>query len=95
MSQKHTPGPWSWTSDDTLVGENGAFVLWFGSHGDEGGIDSEADKALIKAAPDLLAACAAVLEEIEPINKQFYRDGEWNCIKLVKAAILKAKGGAK
>ena len=94
---KHTPGPWRlfdggfpprWLPDPDpkIVGENGDTVLEF-DHTDfycRGNTPpNDADMALILAAPDLLAACEAVLLETDA------------GLSLVRAAIAKAKGGAQ
>lgn len=60
-ANKHTPGPWHVDDDDgTILSEDGSEV--FASHcsGDWHYIEAlPADRRLIAAAPDLLAACEA------------------------------------
>ena len=91
----HTPGPW------TYPGGTGNFV---GGPdrlriADLGGLERspeerQANARLIAAAPDLLAACNSVLDSVPFAS---YRgDGELEeCEARLKAAILKAEGGAK
>ena len=73
---KHTPGPWR-----TLLSSLPGFSRWVLAGGEASGYiaiagviasegeDYEANAALIAAAPDLLAACRAVLI--------FHSGGEW------------------
>ena len=53
MMAEHTPGPWEWDDIGYLVRPDGAALF------DSTGLATEADHALIAAAPDLLAACEA------------------------------------
>lgn len=60
---EHTPGPWRWRNRDTLVQTTDVMKRVLEFHLDpEGWMDgwircSNADRALIAAAPDLLAIC--------------------------------------
>ena len=104
MSQQHTPGPWSASSDDKLNPERayGITVPW--NDGDERGTvviaeithaDSaeraKADARLIAAAPDLLAACRAALACPE-MNWQEMDDVSRAAVNAARAAIAKAEG---
>ena len=63
MSAQHTPGPWSIDrayGDCCVAGRDGDRIA--AVYGYDYGED-EANAALIAAAPDLLAACQAVLDE--------------------------------
>lgn len=89
----HTPGPW-------VVGVQGVFTtnpnyclcrMWDGTRIEE----TEANKRLIAAAPDLLAACEELLlvaGTYKPIDMY-----DWERVSAVidraKAALKKARGG--
>lgn len=100
---KHTPGPW-WHDDDGFVradvGTSGDFVYSApvaDPHAtkDIDPDEREANAHLIAAAPDLLAACEAVLPIIESLDsaKEEGDDDEPLAAQL-RAAIAKAKGKA-
>lgn len=85
---KHTPGPWKVFLDGvkTVCGRPGMDrsqlmpVVLLGL-----GCNKEANARLIAAAPDLLAACEAVIEYMK--YGQFEK-----AVEVCKAAIDKAKG---
>lgn len=89
MTTKHTPGPWHVDDDDgTILSEDGSEV--FASHcsGDWHYIAAlPADRRLIAAAPDLLAACEAALQAMDAIDV-----GTSWISDALRAAIAKAKG---
>ena len=85
MTTQHTPGPWAALEDDGMWGiypanSDGDPIVW-----QMGGIDNESDACLIAAAPELLAACEAIV-------------GAWQSsietpwLFQVRAAIAKARG---
>jgi hypothetical protein len=89
----HTPGEWQWSglqllgdcSDDScspvLIAQGDPFD------------PSEADKALISAAPDLLEALRDVMGWIGAWDPNFKQDEEWPATnKKVLAALMKAEG---
>ena len=77
----HTPGPWSWNEKaDTLLNPHDVVVLAI----DCPDFIDDRDKALIAAAPDLLAACTLALHAFE-CNDAI----DWNELTL---AIAKAEG---
>lgn len=86
----HTPGPWEWRhgafpdeyrlAPGVLITEGADGTPW----GDE--ID-RANAALIEAAPDMLAALEAALNEYEQAE-----DFAHPVAKSIRAAIAKAKG---
>lgn len=96
MTTKHTPGPWTMHPR----GEDGAevraitSVAWCGiasTHGASGSQVIRADEAqanarLIAAAPDLLAACEAIIDAATPWAP------DTPALMMVRAAIAKAKG---
>ena len=102
----HTPGPW-WSDGSAVFIGNGDAVWREGHPGvlftvdDLGGKDPrsaeqiEADARLIAAAPDLLAACEAIVAE----DDRLLASGDCltdicDHIDRARAAIAKAKGGA-
>lgn len=101
---KHTPGPWKWEFEYQywlLTGANGDVIADDGSAGGEYPpvIESTSPNAmLIAAAPDLLAACEAMItwantptvhtaEGAKTALRELTKVGE-----LTRAAIAKAKG---
>lgn len=92
---KHTPGPW------TYVGFGVVQPLSPQANGQKittqcFGPDSEANARLIAAAPDLLAACHALMRA-EVMQTEGKRDGATMgqislAIDAARAAIAKAKG---
>lgn len=93
MSEKHTPGPWQFMPIRTVKDDGYAQPHPIVTRGSQGGFqvlglspDREtADARLIAAAPDLLAACQAVVDVIG-VN-EFPHTG-----RQVLAAIAKAAG---
>lgn len=83
-TEKHTPGPWSiGRVDGAVVDCNGMYC------------DSQADRALQAAAPELLAACEAACAMIDvACTCQPYGNRCAACTLLGQlwAAIAKAKG---
>ena len=101
----HTPGPWEFRSNDLgeeeLVrvpyGYPVAHAVWIGGSGCELRVGKEADKRLIAAAPDLLAACETAIRQIRaafaiihPGDKALV-DGS---VEQLRTAIAKARGAA-
>ena len=102
MDTKHTPGPWYAGLYDTspnflrvgkhmAVGREGDDML-IAVCGTPGFATSEADARLIAAAPDLLAACKAMLE----LTETDHGDSEETdaAFDLARAAIAKAESEA-
>jgi hypothetical protein len=85
----HTPGPWRKSGWDVMGGDNSrvAIVLpW-----DESGCRKEdvANLLLISAAPDLLAACKRLMQEIADGQTTVYEESGIAC-ELIEAAIKRA-----
>lgn len=86
----HTPGPWRWSPKGTLsttakvskTCDN--VVVWSQKYG----FDNEADKTLIAAAPELLAACQAFVEAWEESLQLEKTDV---ALRMAKQAIEKAR----
>jgi hypothetical protein len=106
MTDKHTPGPWVWDCNTLRPAEPNPDVSavhsildadggygFLGSHHMETQQELDADRALIAAAPDLLAALQIVVRDW---TAQFERNGHlaptW--CKRAREAIAKA-GGAE
>jgi hypothetical protein len=104
----HTPGPWKCeTPGDCIVAVDGTHVVCFGhDYDDYGYLGNVADARLIAAAPDLLEACKAVLEQFDSgaLVRNTDSDGlsDWalravkplKALADMKAAIAKAEGTA-
>ena len=102
MSNNHTQGPWNWVHGTCpcipswrLVSDAGE-VCEFGSgdtEGDEqaGSAPSEADRNLIAAAPDLLAALRLCVSALAARDVT-YSDERGDLYLIAHAAILKALG---
>ena len=85
---KHTPGPWkiSGSKPGFSIDAKADQVVW-----EMGGISRIEDALLMAAAPELLAACEALVEELS-----FRRDldeQERVALQWGRDAIARAKGG--
>ena len=88
--QGPTPGPWIWDKHGDLHGKDGNAVINPNLRGDVlSGVNREADARLIAAAPDLLAALEAIVND-DGFPDQFAYRAE----AIARAAIAKAKGEA-
>jgi hypothetical protein len=96
----HTPGPWKLTEETTIgrpciTGRIGLIAM-LAVH-DVGDAEWDADTAnarLIAAAPDLLAACEAVLSNLDHLSDVWGQEGVTRTVQdRLRAAIAKAKGG--
>lgn len=78
----HTPGPWVCSSDGWIdTNDGGEIMLYAGCGTHEAYIENPYDRALILAAPELLAALKAVISVADRATDEF---------DLARAAILKA-----
>ncbi len=72
MNSKHTPGPWT-AIKATYSDDRGTNDFWHVAYTDRGktwsmktaGDEGRANAYLIAAAPDLLAACKAMIDELD------------------------------
>lgn len=98
VSSKHTPGPWIWGADahDSRVMATEApwrdRTIAEVHHGED--VMGEANGHLIAAAPDLLAACEAMLTQRYSSWHRFAEedDPEPDDMQKARAAIKKARG---
>ena len=107
MSEQHTPGQWrfgdyAWHTDkatgvgycfQTIVTDRGDCIAWVADdEGDEGRVNGQ----LLKAAPDLLAACKAAYRLLEkvPLMADQFNKRELAVPDMLRAAIAKARGEA-
>jgi len=88
---KHTPGPWSAIPDSGEDHEGDWYILTDDEEAIATGL-SESDARLIAAAPDLLAACKAILEHLQiPLTQRMDADA-LNAWTAARAAIAKVEG---
>lgn len=100
MEAKHTPGSWEYQIDDHGRGRIYAGELWIGTTWKATGegnnsplAPADANAALIAAAPDLLEHCRTMLSWWEK-NSDVLKRFPTLAIDAIRAAILKAEGGA-
>lgn len=85
---KHTPGPWRLRADMAVMAycdETETHEPIARAYGDGSIENLHANSRLIASAPDLLAACKALLNCIQP-------DRDWDEAKKARVAIRKAEG---
>ena len=88
---EHTPGPWEWLNlgfGFELIGNNGRPVIDCDCR-----IEAPGDFTLLAAAPDLLAACEALLESNLQLQRAVHgglRNGPAE--DMAVAAVAKARG---
>jgi hypothetical protein len=104
---KHTPGPWEWRGNVLFTASDefrDHFVLCpkiVRVHGDRMSPSiacSDVDRALLAAAPDLLAACEEALAAIDADNVHMEVGRHYavdDARGVLSAAIAKAKGETK
>jgi len=91
---QHTPGPWT-------VHTNFATATYtvFDADGNYGETDADtliANAALIAAAPELLTALRAILDDASSTHPKFTLDYKvQQCVGIARAAISRATGGAQ
>lgn len=104
MSAKFTPGPWKIASNATLGDGRSVYCkeveCWQNEVArcpvrhevefDRALDETDANAALIAAAPDLYAACEVVANELEQSDFA-RRDRRW-CMAELRAALAKARG---
>jgi hypothetical protein len=96
---KHTPGPWE--AVEFIEGHvayfirekaSGQVVASVGNF-DGDGSDRESDAMLVAAAPDLLAACEAVLTNLDYLAETWGQEGVTRTVQdKLRAALVKATG---
>lgn len=88
MQTKHTPGPWAVESDTDIVSDSGDFVASCHEPGSDVSTAREyANARLIAAAPDLLAALQAIMDDPDAVDHILHLDAV-----AADAAIAKATG---
>jgi hypothetical protein len=92
MMAEHTPWPWKWNEErpatydlEWLQGSNGYRILTIYGNGKE-----TADKLLIAAAPELLAACEAELDVYDGMDVATLMPKTLARIAALRAAVEKA-----
>lgn len=84
----HTPGPWEWFHKNWLLPVGGGTAILTYTAADDGLHGTDADKALIVAAPEMLDALKGAEEWLSGwASAEPY-------LSLIRAAIAKATGAA-
>ena len=92
MSARHTPGPWAWIGKKLVAGKNQTHLLEM-IEAPGMGRAAEPNRALIAAAPDMLAACETALEMlVDSWGADQIAVGDDQVATVLKRAIAKAKG---
>ena len=99
---KHTSAPWYWTKKYPTIDGRETWTLVSDAPGKHGILSCDgqhnspepADRNLIEAAPDLLAAVKLVLPYI-PKDLMVSHEDRIRVVDVLRAAIRKAEGGAK
>lgn len=87
----HTPGPWEYQYSTGTSHKNCPWEIIFGDvECIAESVYEEADARLIAAAPDMLAALKAALEDLRDVPGKHAPPS----VEMVEAAIAKATGGA-
>jgi hypothetical protein len=88
-----TPGPWVWSGNALLSDQAADYYSEPVMRSEEGAFEpNDADKALIAAAPDLLAALTEVQSWIDNWSPDFVGDDEWpDTAEKMRAALAKAQ----
>lgn len=100
MTSKHTPGPWSWQTNQanrvSIDGPDGAEVVRAEEYAGSAWVEvSEDDARLIAAAPELLEALILLEHEMVESGNAGSVDYGWKpAIEKTRAAIAKATGEA-
>lgn len=87
----HTPGPWRVMNHRDLVTSyryEGAYEILNAVQGEH-----EANQRVMEAAPDLLAACKALVSALENVPYALTDKALANCYRAAHAAIRKAETG--
>lgn len=94
MSAGRTPGPWSLDQYHNVVGTDGQEIRAIGLVLTSGG-EAKANSCLISAAPELLAACAALLryDGMTDSDGMAFMKAYADAVRLASAAVTKATGG--
>lgn len=95
---KHTPGPWRSVGSHgmlrhCILGPRGEIIARYSAWEDHPE-EAEANTSLMVAAPDLLAACEAVVNAYEENDWSApgVSDGLYDAIEGIRAAIAKVRG---
>ena len=91
MKTHYSPGPWHTQGCTIYAGKNRVAQTWDAKHDGLPTPTMEADAGLIAAAPEMLAALEMALESLDAVDVP----QEWDCRSKVRAAIAKARGGAR
>jgi len=84
----HTPGPWRYEASTKTIRSQPANYWLASMNSWDGAVDHDANARIIAAAPDLMAACRAVLDEFPAFDSKRIESVKNIC----RAAITKAEG---
>lgn len=81
MEAQHTPGPWTVDAEDANLFTQDTHRIWINADGMHIGYvdgprnpERKANARLVAAAPELLSALAAIVEEADGTNKPYSSD---------------------
>jgi len=95
MHTKHTPGPWACPHGARIYGADSHLVAETAFE-HRGTTETEANAALMAAAPEMLSALIAILDDASSTHPKFTLDYKVKqCAGIARAAIARATGAAQ
>jgi len=96
MTMQRTPGPWSiehdWFELIHVLDAEERIIATLEKHNNDHAKRQRANAALIRAAPEMLAALRRIAASVEHQGNCPTPDGHEHCAALARAAIAGAKG---
>ena len=95
MTSQHTPGPWACPHGARVYGADSRLVAETAFE-HRGTTETEANAALIAAAPAMLSALLAIFDDARNTHPKFSLDYKVKqCAGIARAAIARATGAAQ